>query len=360
MQIIKKDVIIWQSVKSAAEKAILKQIARCIVLGFNFRKSINLGCGFRINLSKSGIGYSWGVGGFRITKTAKGTIRRTASIRGTGISYTSETGTRKRDTVQSREQNNYYDTENIVNSSADLILSEGLEDILSVARSRILIDHIANIGMICSTILMLVKIYFIIALLIFIIVKVYIRTLGLIGLDYVIDDDQKDVVHQRINPFARIASSEKCWRIIQSNKVIDKKYTGGASSSVKRVLCKTFQRAVFPFKSGTEAVSFKSGSETLIFLPDKLFIIQGNKIGALDYNDISKSVCDTRFIEDGIVPTDAQIVGYTWQYVNKSGGPDKRFKNNRKLPICQYGEVKLKSALGLNTIIMFSNTETGK
>lgn len=329
-------------------------------MGLNFRKSINLGCGFRINLSKSGVGYSWGVGGFRITKTAKGTIRRTASIRGTGISYTSEAGTRKRDTVQNREQNNYYDTENIVNSSADLILSEGLEDILSVARNRILINQIANIGIIVSSILMLVKIYFLISLLIFIILKVYIRTFGLIGLDYVIDDDQKDVVFQRINPFARTALSEKCWRIIQSNKVIDKKYTGGASNSVKRVLCKTFQRAVFPFKSSTAAVSFKSGNETLIFLPDKLFIIQGNKIGALDYNDISKSISNKRFIEDGMVPKDTQIVGYTWQYVNKSGDPDKRFKNNRKLPICQYGEIKLKSTLGLNTIIMFSNSETNK
>ena len=58
-----------------------------IEVGFRFRKSINLGGGFRITLSKSGIGYSWGVKGYRITKTARGAIRRTASIPGTGISY---------------------------------------------------------------------------------------------------------------------------------------------------------------------------------------------------------------------------------------------------------------------------------
>lgn len=40
-------------------------------MGINFRKSINLGGGFRINLSKSGIGYSWGVKGFRVTKQQK-------------------------------------------------------------------------------------------------------------------------------------------------------------------------------------------------------------------------------------------------------------------------------------------------
>ena len=60
-------------------------------MGFRFRKSIKLGGGFRINLSKSGIGYSWGTKHMRFTKTAKGTKRRTFSIPGTGISYVSET-----------------------------------------------------------------------------------------------------------------------------------------------------------------------------------------------------------------------------------------------------------------------------
>ena len=52
-------------------------------MGFRYRKSINLGGGFRINLSKSGVGYSWGVKGFRVTKTASGRTRKTYSIPGT-------------------------------------------------------------------------------------------------------------------------------------------------------------------------------------------------------------------------------------------------------------------------------------
>ena len=49
-------------------------------MGFRYRKSFNLGGGVRINISKSGVGYSWGVKGYRITKTAKGNTRRTATI----------------------------------------------------------------------------------------------------------------------------------------------------------------------------------------------------------------------------------------------------------------------------------------
>ena len=65
-------------------------------MGFRFRKSINLGGGFKINLSKSGVGYSWGTKGARFTKTATGKNRPPVSIPGTGISYVTETGEQKR------------------------------------------------------------------------------------------------------------------------------------------------------------------------------------------------------------------------------------------------------------------------
>lgn len=64
-------------------------------MGFRFRKSISLGP-FRLNFSKSGVGYSFGGKGFRVTKTATGRTRTTASIPGTGISYVKETGTKRK------------------------------------------------------------------------------------------------------------------------------------------------------------------------------------------------------------------------------------------------------------------------
>ena len=65
-------------------------------MGFRFRKSINLGGGFKVNLSKSGVGYSWGTKGVRYTKTASGKKRTTLSIPGTGISYVTESGNKKK------------------------------------------------------------------------------------------------------------------------------------------------------------------------------------------------------------------------------------------------------------------------
>lgn len=64
-------------------------------MGFNFRKIFNLGKGFKTTVSKSGVGFSWGMKGFRVTKTAKGDIKNTFSIPGTGISYTHNVATKK-------------------------------------------------------------------------------------------------------------------------------------------------------------------------------------------------------------------------------------------------------------------------
>lgn len=55
-------------------------------MGFRYRKSINFGP-VRINLSKSGIGWSVGVKGARFTKKASGGYRTTVGVPGTGVSY---------------------------------------------------------------------------------------------------------------------------------------------------------------------------------------------------------------------------------------------------------------------------------
>lgn len=60
-------------------------------MGMRFRKSVNFPGGMRLNASKTGLSYSLGGKGFRVTKTAKGTTRTNASIPGSGISYVKET-----------------------------------------------------------------------------------------------------------------------------------------------------------------------------------------------------------------------------------------------------------------------------
>lgn len=55
-------------------------------MGFYYRKSIGLGP-FRVNVSKSGIGYSVGVPGARTGVSSRGKRYTTFGLPGTGIGY---------------------------------------------------------------------------------------------------------------------------------------------------------------------------------------------------------------------------------------------------------------------------------
>jgi len=250
---------------------------------------------------------------------------------------------------------NHYYTQNLVNNDATSMVSEGLEDMLASASKALKLNKVANIGLWATLILGIGYPVWFLAAAAFLILIIYVLLKGTIELDYHVDSDQQTIVDERMKHVIKITECTKVWRIMQTSKVIDKKYASGASNTVKRVACRVATKAPFPFKVNLKVASFKTGKETLLFLPDKLFIIQGCKIGALNYSDITSSSNTTRFIESDRIPKDSQVVGYTWKYVNKSGGPDRRFKDNKQLPICLYGELKLTSASGLNTVIMYSN-----
>ena len=63
-------------------------------MSFHLRKTFNLGNGIRFNLSKSGVGWSWGNHFFRKTYTSKNKTRTTLTIPNTDLSYISEKQTK--------------------------------------------------------------------------------------------------------------------------------------------------------------------------------------------------------------------------------------------------------------------------
>ena len=73
-------------------------------MGWSFRRSISLGP-FRINFSKSGISYSFGLAGFRTGVNSKGRKYSSMSIPGTGLRYQkSGSGKKKKAAVDETEE----------------------------------------------------------------------------------------------------------------------------------------------------------------------------------------------------------------------------------------------------------------
>ena len=97
-------------------------------MGFGFRKSIKIGPA-RINLSKSGIGASIGVPGARITKRANGKTQTTLGIPGTGLYYTSQSSTsKKQPTKKEQEQQILAEHKKNADGFLDLLPYDSLKD----------------------------------------------------------------------------------------------------------------------------------------------------------------------------------------------------------------------------------------
>jgi hypothetical protein len=70
-------------------------------MGLRYRKTFKAGP-FRATISKSGVSYSAGVKGARVTKLANGKVQKTVSIPGSGLSYTSTSGSTKKQQAKSQ------------------------------------------------------------------------------------------------------------------------------------------------------------------------------------------------------------------------------------------------------------------
>ncbi len=152
-----------------------------------------------------------------------------------------------------------------------------------------------------------------------------------------------------------LAHAAGVWRIETEQAQRDWKYHAGATSSITRRTA-TVGRINPPFIStNVEVWGIDVGAFKVLFFPDHVLVLQGKTYGAVSYGSLGVVVRAYRFIEDGSVPSDAEIVGQTWQYVNRSGGPDRRFANNRQLPIALYSQVEIRSAEGLNLHLHVSN-----
>jgi DNA polymerase-3 subunit epsilon len=93
------------------------------------------------------------------------------------------------------------------------------------------------------------------------------------------------------------------------------------------------------------------------FLPDRVLVRHGSQYADIPYAAVSARMEPQRFIEEASPPTDSQCVGTTWKFVNKSGGPDRRFNNNRQLPIMLYGRLTMGTPQGLLAVWDFSRPD---
>lgn len=318
-------------------------------MGWKYRKSINLGGGFRINLSKSGIGYSWGFPGYRHTYSANGTQRKTYSIPGTGISYVESS--RKRNNNPSNENLRYNENTKLITDDVKYYKNQNVssmgkdDELLKQINKLRTIDILANI---CLFSIAFIPIG--------IILKILISKKWKIDLTYEMDDINAKKFESLNNFLNELSKNVRLWQIGSSVHVFNTKYNAGASNNVTRHTISIYQKMPWNISKNIDVYCLNLTDEKIYFTPDRMLIFKKlGGVGVRSYNDMIANFSWTNFVETESIPRDSEIVRYTWKYVNKSGGPDKRFNNNRQIPVCKYGKIQLQTEDGINIMLNSSN-----
>jgi hypothetical protein len=342
-----------------------------------FRKSIKVGP-FRFNLSKSGVGMSAGVRGIRIGSGPKGHYIRVGA---NGLFYQQKLGgsgqpkRSKSQTIPVSDDKLYsYTSDGIkmwsIDSARTKILNRNssdpvLDDLnekaskfrMSLVWPIILLVPASVFAIVSQQEVLRVAIPAVLVslgTLLGIWYDTYARTAVLM---YDFDEQSYRAYGKIREAFELMRKASKAWHIPSAGKVetlLQWKRNSGASAIVDRQQIALEYGLPKIISSNITVPSIPVGSQKLFFFPDRLLLQERNQFSSINYDELQVIVDTSRFIEADRVPDDAQKIGETWKYVNKKGGPDKRFNDNRILSICLYEDMLLKSESGLKELIELS------
>lgn len=343
-------------------------------MGFYLRKALSFGP-FRFNLSRSGVGVSVGVKGARIGINPRGQTYIHAGRGGVYYRQTLSPGSPRPKTgssppsPQPRSSVEGAAASDLKDSSSDAVLQElnrvharyQAVPIAVVVVALGLLGFGGTIGSEASLHPALRVVVMSLACLTGLCAILYARHLDATNGTATMHFELSDGVDRRFDAFlkgfAGFSSSEKIWHINAREATEDWKRSAGATTLVSRVETGTSLSAPPRVRTNIDVPALRSGGQTLYFFPDRLLVYDRAGVGAVGYGDLCSEIDVTKFREEGSVPSDARTIGTTWRYVNKNGGPDRRFNANREVPIVEYGQIRLRSTSGLDQAFQTSRSD---
>lgn len=335
-------------------------------MGFYVRKSIKAGP-FRFNMSKSGLGVSAGVPGFRVGTGPRGNYVRV----GNTVSYSTTHALRAEATPPPPGLEfvpNSVIMEDVTGATAMSLAPTGGGDIVSqlnAAASRFGFGWPVTVVLAIAGLLIFPYGVIVWAAAIPLCWWLFLHDAAKrkVVLLYDVEGEAADWFDSLVSGWGWLTQSEKLWRTIQSGRVqttYQHKTNAGAGNLVHRASVLAHLRGPKHVSTNLLVPTLIAGTSALYFLPDRLLVRERKRYTDVSYARLRQRGYGQRFIESPeAVPRDGRQIDRTWQYVNVKGGPDRRFKNNSMLPVMYYGALDLTSADGLSWRLQSSRAEAG-
>ncbi len=326
-------------------------------MGFYVRKAFSFGP-IRLNLSRSGLGASFGVKGARIGVGPRGTYIHA----GRGGFYYRQTIVPRNQHTQVPEPSPAPTTDfqaisssaaqPIVDSSADQLLHE----LNRVTKRRDLFTTcvIAGVLLLVRSTLTPIGWWLWIPVILLAVTTIAIIarhcdvTDGTLLLQYSFTGESGQKFSCLQNSIRQLSACQRIWHVDANQHTDDWKRHAGASTISERSAISVGFTSPPKTSCNVEVPMIKGNGNTLYLFPDRLLIRDSTGLGAVSYSDLQARAGLVEFVESESLPQDAVQIGTQWLYPAKHGGPDRRFSNNRQFPIMSYGTLSLASRTGLN------------
>ncbi|WP_431240853.1 3'-5' exonuclease [Mycolicibacterium aichiense] len=174
---------------------------------------------------------------------------------------------------------------------------------------------------------------------------------------YDVNDEPAQWFTKVVEQWQWLSQSQALWRVIQSGAVrttYQFKTNSGASNVVNRVRAVANSSGPQQLATNIAVPTISAGRTSLHFLPDRVLVREGKRFSDIAYTHLGIDPGSTRFIEESAPPGDAIQVDWTWRFVNVKGGPDRRYNNNRQLPVMHYETLDFTSPQGLQWHLQIS------
>ncbi len=174
---------------------------------------------------------------------------------------------------------------------------------------------------------------------------------------YVLDEHGTQAQEKVAEVVENLTRVNRIWRTTSVDRHGDWKRNAGAHVSIGlKEVSVVWERPRW-LETNVRIGVMRIGDREFFFFPDRILIFSNAVVRALKYTDLQVKSEDVYFREQGSIPSDTEVIGKTWRFVNKDGSRDLRFNNNYQIPIVHYGSLELTGASGLQINLQTSSSE---
>ncbi len=320
------------------------------IMSFYVRKTVKAGP-FRVNLSRSGIGVSTGVPGLRVGTGPRGGYVRVGTH---GVYYRQTLSPRARGgrSVPRHPQPSPRGAAPGGVLMEDVTGATTLE--LADASPSELVSQVNEAAGQVSLLPLVILLWLpVITIPLAILLHARDKARRTVVVFYEVDGAPATRFQALADSFTAVQQCASHWHVTASGAVRTTqqyKVNSGASTLLRRDRGRADLTGPPVLATNIAVPSLHTRKRSVYFLPERILVRDGRHYADMPYASCHVAGTATRFIEEGSVPRDAERIGITWKYVNKGGGPDRRYKNNPRLPIMRYGELTLTAQPGFSFI----------